>query len=264
MIQVGLRARYSPASAEGLSDALTDNKRPNNKISRNLSTVGFDSELQLVKAILACASRARRLDYRVELEVDASVGIADVVLAKRRPRTTRELKALASVNPRLAVLLNREVCSNVASRAHLASCLGTTESGARKVIAQLVAAGLASYTNQILTLRSIETLPFERIIAVEAKLSEWQRVLVQAYRNLQFADESWVVLDHACVRPALAQLGRFRSTGVGLASVDRLTQGLLVHVSAATSGPVSVTKRWQAQAVLAARTISRRSPLEAR
>ncbi len=230
--------------------------------ARNLKTVGFDSEIQLVKAIVACARRARRRDYRVELEVDASVGIADVVLAKRTPRSTKALKGLARVNPRLAVLLSHEVSSKVASRADLASCLGTSESGAQKVIAQLMAAGLATYTQQNLTLGAIATLPFERVIAVEAKLSEWQRVLVQAYRNLQFADESWVVLDHACVRPALAQLERFKSTGVGLASMDRVTQNLIIHLSAAASGPVSMTKRWQAQAVLAARAVSRRPPSE--
>jgi len=225
-------------------------------------TVGFDSELQLVKAIVACAGRARRPDYRVELEVNASVGIADVVLAKRTPRSTKALRALASVNPRLAVLLSHEVSSKVASRADLANCLGTSESGAQKVIARLVAAGLASRTPHGFTLGAIETLPFERIIAVEAKLSEWRRVLVQAYRNLQFADESWVVLDHARVKPALAQLERFRSTGVGLASVDRLSQGVIIHLSASASGPMSLTKRWHAQAVLAARAASRRPPSE--
>jgi hypothetical protein len=83
-------------------------------------------------------------------------------------------------------------------------------------------------------------------------------VLVQAHRNLQFADESWVVLDHAYLRPALAQVDRFKSAGVGLASLDRLTRGLLIHVPAASAGPVSMTKRWQAQAVLAARAASRR------
>ena len=227
-------------------------------MTRNSMAVGFNSEVQLVKAIVSCTRRARRPDYRVELEVDASVGIADIVLAKRAPRSTKSLRALASVNPRLAVLLSDEVSSKVSSRAELANCLGTSEGGAQKVIAQLMASGLASYTPQNLTLGTVETLPFERIIAVEAKLSEWRRVLVQAYRNLQFADESWVVLDHSCVKPALAQLERFRSTGVGLASVDRVSQGVFVHLSAAAVGPVSVTKRWHAQAVLAARAVSRR------
>lgn len=226
-------------------------------MASTLKTVGFDSELDLVESIVACTKRAKRRDYRLELEVDASVGIADIVLAKRTARSTKALKALASINPRLAVLLSNEVASKVTCRADLARCLGASESAAQKVFAQLAAGGLAFGTPEKLILGTIVTLPFEKIIAVEAKLSDWQRVLVQAYRNLQFADESWVVLDHACVKPALAQLERFKMTGVGLASLDRVQKGMIIHLPAAPSGPVSVTKRWQAQAVLAARAVNR-------
>ena len=224
-----------------------------------LKTVGFDSELDLVKSIVACTKRSKRREYRVELEVDASVGIADIILVKRSARSTSALKALARVNPRLAVLLSNEVASKVTCLADLARCLGASENAAQKVFAQLASWGLAFGTPDRLLLGTVVTLPFEKIIAVEAKLSDWKRVLVQAYRNLQFADESWVVLDNACVNPALAQLERFKKTGVGLASLDRVHQGLSIHLSAAQAGPVSITKRWQAQAVLAARAVNRLS-----
>lgn len=215
-----------------------------------------------MKAIVACTTRARRREYRVELELDAGVGIADLVLSRRAPRSTRALKALASITPRLAVLLSHEVGAAVTSRASLAASLGTSEAGAQRVFAQLTAAGLAFGTPGSLALSTVATPPFEKIIAVEAKLSEWQRVLVQAYRNLQFADESWVVLDHACIRPALVHLERFKVTGVGLASIARNRQGLFVHLPAASVGPMSITKRWQAQAVLAARAAGRRTSSE--
>lgn len=216
----------------------------------------YDSEVQLVDAIVACTKRARMRKYRTELEVDAGVGIADIILAKRAGRSTKALRALASIPPRLAVLLSQDVAAAVTSREILASSLGTSESGAQRVFVQLAATGLAFGTPKSLSLTAISTLPFERVIAVEAKLSEWRRVLVQAYRNLQFADESWVVLDHACVRPAIAQLERFQAAGVGLASMDRKL-GLFIHQTAASAGPMSTTKRWQAQAVLAARAVAR-------
>lgn len=223
--------------------------------------MGFESEVQLVEAIVACTKRARRREYRTEMEVDAGVGIADLVLVKRAARSTKALRALASITPRLAVLLSQDVAGAVTSREILASSLGTSESGAQRVLAQLAATGLAFGTPNALSLTAISTLPFEKVIAVEAKLSEWRRVLVQAYRNLQFADESWVVLDHAFVRPALAQLERFQAAGVGLASMDR-NLGLFIHQTAASVGPMSTTKRWQAQAVLAARAVARRPPLK--
>lgn len=208
-------------------------------------------------AIVACTKRARRREYRVELEVDAGVGVADLVLTKRSPRSTEGLRALGSMSPRLAVLLSREVGDSIKSRQALAVSLGTSESGAQRVIAQLSIAGVAKQSRDSLDLFTVKHPPFERLIAVEAKISDWQRVLVQAYRNLQFADESWVVLDHAFIRPAIAQIGRFKDAGVGLASMDR-GRGLFVHCGAKLQGPVSLGKRWQAQAVLASRILARR------
>lgn len=206
---------------------------------------------------MACIRRARRREYSVELEVDAGVGIADLVLTKRAPRSTNSLRALGGVSPRLAVLLSRELGPSIKNRQTLAASLGTSEAAAQRVIANLSAAGVATQSRDSLKLTTVKNLPFERLIAVEAKISDWQRVLVQAYRNLQFADESWVVLDHAYVRPAISQLERFIVAGVGLATIDR-SQGLFIHHRATTQGPVSLGKRWQAQAVLASRTLTRR------
>lgn len=221
-----------------------------------MRSAGFESEAAIVKAIIACIARARRRDYRVELEVDAGVGVADIVLAKRSPRSTKALRAAAMVPPRLAVLLRQGVGDAIKSRAELAAFLGTSEGAAQRVIAKLSAAGVAEQSKNSLTISGLRTPPFERLIAVELKISDWPRVLVQAYRNLQFADESWVVLDHAFARPAIAQLDRFRVAGVGLASVER-GRGLFIHHDAATQGPMSLAKRWQAQAVLSSRALSR-------
>lgn len=217
---------------------------------------GFESEEQLVQAILACTKRARRREYRVELEVDAGVGVADLVLTKRAARSTNGLRSLGIVSPRLAILLSREVGDPIKSWQALAASLGTSKAATQRVISQLTISGLAKQTKGSLDLLTVKTPPFERLIAVEAKLSDWQRVLTQAYRNLQFADESWVVLDNAFVRPALAQLDRFKVAGVGLASIDR-GRGLIVHHAAMSQGPVSLGKRWQAQAVLASRILRR-------
>lgn len=222
-----------------------------------MRSVAFKSEEELVKAIVGCTRRASRRDYRVELEVDAGVGIADLVLAKRAPRTTDALQALAGITPRLAVLLSPEVCRSITSRESLAAALGTTAGGTARVITLLSSLGLVKKQADRLFISPVTTAPFERVIAVEAKLSEWQRVLVQAYRNLQFADESWVVLDHMYVRPALSQLERFRAAGVGLASMEQ-GRGLYIHLAAKTVGPMSGAKRWEAQAVLAARAALRR------
>jgi hypothetical protein len=161
------------------------------------------------------------------------------------------------IPPRLAILLRQGVGDAIKSRSDLAALLGTSESSAQRVIAQLTLAGVAKQTKDSLTISSLRPPPFERLIAIEAKLNDWQRVLVQAYRNLQFADESWVVLDHASARSAIAQLDHFRRAGVGLASVE-CVRGLFIHYAAPTQGPVSPARRWQAQAVLSSRASTRK------
>lgn len=211
-----------------------------------------------MQAIVAYARRAYPRKYSIELEVDAGVGVADLVLAKRAPRSTKALRTLGSVSPRLAVLLSQEIGRSITSRHALAVNLGTSEAGAQRVITKLSVAGIAKQSRDALDLLTVRTPPFESIIAVEAKIRDWQRVLIQAYRNLQFADESWVVLDHASIRPAIAHIEHFALAGVGLASMHR-GGSLVVHHKAAHQGPMSPGKRWQAQAVLASRTLKRRS-----
>lgn len=209
-----------------------------------------------MQAILACMKRTRRREYKVEMEVDAGVGIADLVLTKRAAHSTKGLRALGGVPPRLAVLLSPEVGGAIKTRKALSTSLGTSDAATQRVIRQLSLAGVAKQAGLSLELLTVKIPPFDRLIAVEAKLSDWQRVLIQGYRNLQFADESWVVLDHAFIRPAIVQLERFRGAGVGLASIDR-ERGLFIHHAATDEGPVSQGKRWQAQAVLASRIVKR-------
>jgi|SRR5690625_880115 len=58
------------------------------------------------------------------------------------------------------------------------------------------------------------------VVAVEFKLRKWQRALAQSFRYARFANEAYVVLDEAHVKPALAQLHKFRRSGIGLATLN--------------------------------------------
>lgn len=57
--------------------------------------------------------------------------------------------------------------------------------------------------------------------AFEMKLSNWQRALMQAFRYKAFATMSFVVMDYAYVGRALRNIGQFRSSNIGLISVER-------------------------------------------
>lgn len=60
----------------------------------------------------------------------------------------------------------------------------------------------------------------ERIIAIEAKLSDWRRALYQASRYLDYANQSWVVLDSKAFASACLQVDEFQHRGIGLAGVS--------------------------------------------
>jgi hypothetical protein len=218
-------------------------------------TEGFDTEVQLVSALLPLLRSSLNRRYGLETELDAGVGFADIVLYKRHPRTTRELQLLAAIPPRLAPLLDPLTACRIQNCVDLALALGVSTAAARRVQRRLEQLGLFNGRPSG-TLTPVKVLPFNTVIAVEAKLSDWSRAIVQAYRNRQFADESWVVLDHRYYKAALAQLARFERSGVGLASVD-VTGNLYIHCIAPCGLAMSSTKRWHAQAALARRVINR-------
>ena len=58
------------------------------------------------------------------------------------------------------------------------------------------------------------------VIAIEFKLSRWQRALKQAFRNRNFANESYVVLDRDNSSRALDNISMFYKANVGLFTND--------------------------------------------
>lgn len=213
--------------------------------------IGFKTEAQLVASLLVKLSASPSYGYRVETELDSGVGIADIVLYKRRPRTNRELQLLSAIPPRLAPLLEPTISNAISNCDDLGRVLGISSSASLRVQRQLQKLGLLNLDRSY-SLASVEKTPFQSIVAVEAKLSDWKRALVQAYRNRQFADESWVVLDHRYYKVVQSQLKRFELSGTGLASID-VYGNLYIHLLAPSTGAMSSTKRWQVQSALAKR-----------
>lgn len=63
-------------------------------------------------------------------------------------------------------------------------------------------------------------LSYTKSIAIEAKLKNWKRALMQAYRYKWFADYSYVILDHAHVHSAIQNIDLFEKHNIGLVSVS--------------------------------------------
>jgi len=58
------------------------------------------------------------------------------------------------------------------------------------------------------------------VVTVEFKLRNWQRGLYQAFKNRNFGNESYLILDRAHLGPALKNVSEFERTNVGLASIE--------------------------------------------
>jgi len=59
-----------------------------------------------------------------------------------------------------------------------------------------------------------------RVIAFEAKLSNWRDAMYQAYRNTCFAAESYIVMPRAAALRAAAHSQAFVDRGVGICSMS--------------------------------------------
>lgn len=58
------------------------------------------------------------------------------------------------------------------------------------------------------------------IVAFEAKLKNWRRAFLQAYKNTAYASRSYVLLPPAAAKRALAEREEFEFRGIGLCSFD--------------------------------------------
>jgi len=85
------------------------------------------------------------------------------------------------------------------------------------------------------------------IVAVEAKLDDWCRALRQAYRHLDFAHRSCVLLDANRASPGIRNLAAFKRLNIGLITL-RSSGHPRVWFSPAKGTPRSSLKYWQANA----------------
>ena len=204
----------------------------------------FARETQLVQALLKFLRSTGLNGWSIALELDAGVGLADVVLYRASSAFDR---ALSRVNPRLAVLCDESLATGLTSIEAFASQLGMSTANAKKTVAILKTQGLVSTHRDELVMRTLAP-QFSDVIAIEAKLANWRSALVQAYRNRQFANQSWVLLDHARFIGD-ERIDEFRRSGVGLATLS--TGGCLyVHTLATYGAPFSLQRAWHAQATL--------------
>ena len=223
-----------------------DHAPPGNRLCRGAP---FRSEEDLTQAFISVLRRSTPGGWSLLCEIDAGVGVADLILVESQRARQAELRLLRRVPLRLAPLLAPDVASRLTSVSAFRQATGMSRPSALRIVSALVALRLADREGERLQLRAVHSPPFDHVVAIEAKLRDWKRAITQAYRNRQFASQSWVVLD-AYYAVSDTAVESFARAQVGLATCSSAGE-LRIHVQAETLPPSSSQRNWTAQAVIA-------------
>lgn len=218
----------------------------------------FGTEQELARSLESLLSRvaARDTQLRLERELDAGNGVADLVMCCLLSDSDKTAKGLSQLNPSLAVLAaTGDVPRNV-SAATITGASGIGLTSARLLLAQMSSAGVTRKTRQRGVYRQVRHLApvVDWIVAVEVKLTNWKRALYQAARYQDFANEAWVVLDHERAGSAIENSERFTRFNVGLATLDA-RRNLRIVFRPRFELPRSRTRWWAANVAIAERLI---------
>lgn len=69
------------------------------------------------------------------------------------------------------------------------------------------------------------------LVAFEAKLGDWKRAFMQAYRNTAYADRTYVLLPTGVADRALRQREMFEERGIGLCGFDGVSIEVLLEAA---------------------------------
>lgn len=213
----------------------------------------FESEEQLVARFLAVVDERLRTEFDCLTEFESSLGRPDVVL-HAKTQVCDSVRTLAAINPRYAPLLAADVAPHITCIDDLARAVGSGRSSTTRLVRALSAANVLRLDadRKSFSLRSMPAAPVRDVVAIEAKLRDWRRALVQAYRYIQFASQSWVLLDAKQANGALRNLDAFQTAGIGLATLS-VSGVLTVCVPARVVPPNSAPPFWRSQSLFCKR-----------
>lgn len=182
----------------------------------------FDTERELVTAFIKFDRDQTNTEYAVYTELNSSNGIADIVYAKPRNNSGFS-QALKHVAPQWAYVLKALPYRKIFTTTRFIELTGVSKQTANSVINTFIEAGFCKKGSQPNTwIKSRQPKPYaSQIVAIEAKLSNWKRALEQAYRYLEYASESWVLLDSARASGARKNIEQFKKLNIGFITLEK-------------------------------------------
>lgn len=196
----------------------------------------FAREHELVAAL---AAHHRRLwpaarSRRVKAERGYGRGVADLVVldfddAKFAKRADAGLGPLLSVGQAYVVAgLRASGRVSLKDVGRLDRSVGVRQN--RRVIAELIAAGYVLERASSISLHPSMVAPVARLVAIEAKLTDWRGGLLQASRYRSFADVAYLAMPAAAAAKLVeAWSDAARELGVGVIAVGSSNARILLR-----------------------------------
>ena len=216
----------------------------------------FPTEAHLVRAIIQNGHHVSRgvahLTPNVISEFESSAGKADVIYFHLHSKWRQNIQ-YARLPARWIFSLRTLPLRKAFSVEDFAFMTGVVKQTAARILSQYERLGYcrrSTQRGQWLKIR--QPIPIaKKIIAVEAKLGDWKRAIVQAYRYQRYANQSWVVLDASKARGAVNATNQFRRLNVGLKVLSR--SGVTkTYVTPRARSPKSPFHFWEANGLIAA------------
>lgn len=211
----------------------------------------FKSEQDLVAAYTETLAKYGNKTNSWTHEFDCANGVADVVEFNLRKDWEKQ-SGLGNIAPRWAFALFSLPYRKQFSVDYLVERTGVTRRTASNILKEFELAGYchrASKKSDIWIKFKQPTKTTKQVIAIEAKLKNWQRALKQAYRYLEYANQSWVLLDKKHSSSAVRNLDEFKRLNIGL-KVISTDDKIDVIWSPDPRRPKSDISSWQASASL--------------
>ena len=216
----------------------------------------FVSEARLVETFLSKLENCNCLNIELSClnEFDCSNGIADIVISSLR-KDWKENSDIGKVRSQWTYALKSLPYRRIFTTDYFVELTGVTRNSALGGLRHFVEAGFCQKKGNGKWIKLYQPKPVVRnILALEAKLTDWKRALKQASRYLDYAHQSWVVLDEYAIKPAQKNIKEFQRLNIGLSSISTNGEFTIYHTPS-VQPPKFLTRFWQANSQIAAELV---------
>lgn len=157
-------------------------------------------------------------NYHLMEEVSLGLGVADLVISEiESNKINNKRKKLDIIDITIYEMLEESKTIDLKT---IEESTRINRYQIKKSLAKLIENNYVAEQDNSYVLNSYYKLSFKKSIAIEAKLKNWKRALLQAYRYRWFADYSYVVLDLDYSKPALNNIEMFKNYNIGLLTIS--------------------------------------------